>query len=57
MEKRRRGWLATTVGEFIYFFKTYRMWWLIPVVLAVILLGGLVIVGGTQSALLIYALF
>lgn len=53
----RKGWLRTIIGEYFYFFRTYRMWWLIPAVLVMILLGGLVVISGTQSALLIYALF
>ena len=45
------------IGEYIYFLKTYRMWWLLPVFAAVMILGVLVVVGGAKGALLIYALF
>jgi len=53
MRPRRRGLLA----EYLYFFRTYRMWWLVPVILVTGILGTLVVVGGSKAALLIYALF
>jgi hypothetical protein len=43
--------------EYLYFLRTYRMWWLMPVFVAITLLGILVILGGTKAGLLIYALF
>jgi len=45
------------LSEYLYFLKTYRMWWLMPVFAAITLLGILVILGGTKAGLLIYALF
>lgn len=33
------------------------MWWLVPVLLLVAVMGALVMLSGTQGALLIYALF
>lgn len=50
---KRRGLLA----EYVYFFRTYKMWWLVPVVMVIIVLGALVVMTGSQGALLIYALF
>jgi hypothetical protein len=49
----RRG----LVSEYLYFLKTYRMWWLLPILGLVAILGALVVLSGSQGALLIYALF
>ncbi len=49
----RRGLLS----EYIYFLRTYRMWWLVPILGLIAVLGVLVMLSGTQGALLIYALF
>jgi len=51
--RARRGLLS----EYLYFLKTYRMWWLVPVLVLVAVMGALVMLSGTQGALLIYALF
>jgi len=51
--RARRGILS----EYLYFLKTYRMWWLVPVLALIATLGALVMLSGTQGALLIYALF
>ena len=48
---------SSILSEYVYFLRTYRMWWLIPVFAAVTILGLLVILGGTKAGLLIYALF
>ncbi|MDP8246173.1 MAG: DUF5989 family protein [Candidatus Hinthialibacter antarcticus] len=45
------------LSELGYFFMRYKMWWLVPVVAIVLLLGLLVVLGGTQGVFLIYALF
>lgn len=50
---KRRGLLE----EYVYFLKTYKAWWLIPLFLLVTLMGILVMLGGTKAGLLIYALF
>lgn len=50
---RRRG----LISEYIYFLKTYKMWWLLPVMAMFLILGFLVILGGSKAALLLYALF
>ena len=52
-KRARPGLLA----EYVYFLRTYRMWWLVPVFAAITLLGMLVVLGGTKAGLLIYALF
>ena len=45
------------VQEFLGFIKHYKKWWLIPVLLVFLLLGFLVVVGGTGAAPFIYTLF
>jgi hypothetical protein len=47
----------TIVGEVWYYVKLYRSWLVVPVLLAIALLGGLVMVGGSGAAPFIYALF
>ena len=48
---------AGLLGEFWEFLKESKKWWLIPTLLALLLLGGLVILGGTGLAPFIYSLF
>ena len=44
-------------SELIYFLKTSKRWWLTPIILAILLLGLLVIFGGSGAAPFIYTLF
>lgn len=53
-DKPRR---AGLISEYVYFFRTYKMWWLLPTIGLIAILGTLVILGGSQAALMIYALF
>ena len=50
----RSGNLAS---EFIQFLGENKKWWLAPIVLSVMLLGALVLMGGTAAAPFIYTLF
>jgi hypothetical protein len=43
--------------EFLTFLKENKKWWLIPVTLAVLLFGLLVLLGSTGAAPFIYTLF
>jgi len=43
--------------EFFDFMRTYKKWWLTPIILMMALVGLLVIAGGTAAAPFIYALF
>ena len=53
LKQSRRGiW-----SEYLYFLRTHRMWWLLPVFTVITVLGFLVVFAGTKGALLIYALF
>lgn len=45
------------VSEFIGFLKANKKWWLAPIVIAILLLGLLVVLGGTAAAPFIYTLF
>ncbi len=43
--------------EFWGFLKVNKKWWLLPIVLVLLLLGGLIILSGTAVAPFIYTLF
>ena len=45
------------VGEFLSFLRENKKWWLLPIVLAVLLVGVLVILSGSAAAPFIYTLF
>jgi uncharacterized protein DUF5989 len=47
----------TVAGEFWYYVKEYRSWLVVPVLLALAVLGGFVMLGGSGAAPFIYALF
>ena len=44
-------------GEFWYFIRHNKKWWLTPVIALLLLLGVLVLLGGSGAAPLIYTLF
>ena len=44
-------------GEFWDFLRENKKWWLAPIVVSVLLLGVLVLLGGTAAAPFIYTLF
>lgn len=48
---------GTVVSEMFTFMKENKKWWLLPIVVAVLLLGTLVLLGGTAAAPFIYTLF
>jgi len=48
---------AGLVSEFIGFLKHNKKWWLAPIIIAILLLGLLVVLGGTAAAPFIYTLF
>ena len=45
------------VTEFWEFLKDNKKWWLAPIVVSILLLGGLVMLGGSAAAPFIYTLF
>ena len=55
--KAAEGPRSGIVGEFIAFLKHNKKWWLAPIILILVLLGVLLILGGTGAAPFIYTLF
>lgn len=45
------------VAEFIDFLKHNKKWWLLPILLAMLAIGALILLGGTGAAPFIYPLF
>ena len=45
------------VREFVEFLAHNKKWWLTPIILALLLVGGLIVLGGTAAAPFIYTLF
>ena len=45
------------VGEFVYFLKTSKKWWLLPLLVILGAFGLLVFLSGTAAAPFIYTLF
>jgi hypothetical protein len=45
------------VSEFLYFLKTSKKWWLLPIVVILMVFGVLVFLSGTAAAPFIYTLF
>ena len=52
-----RGSGGGVVSEFWDFLKENKKWWLAPIVVSILLLGALVLLGGTAAAPFIYTLF
>ena len=48
---------AGLVSEFVGFLKANKKWWLAPIIISILLLGLLVVLGGTAAAPVIYTLF
>lgn len=55
--KRASGKQAGLVSEFIGFLRANKKWWLAPIIVSILLLGLLVVLGGTAAAPFIYTLF
>lgn len=43
--------------EFVEFLGENKKWWLAPIIVSILLLGALVLLGGTAAAPFIYTLF
>jgi len=48
---------SSLVGEFAEFLGQNKKWWLAPIIISIVLLGALVMLGGTAAAPFIYTLF
>ena len=54
---RASGKQAGLISELIGFLKANKKWWLAPIIISILLLGLLVVLGGTAAAPFIYTLF
>lgn len=45
------------LGEFLFFLKDSKKWWLLPILVVIVLFGALVFLSGTAAAPFIYTLF
>jgi hypothetical protein len=45
------------VGEFLHFLTHNKKWWLFPIIVILLLMGVLVVLGGTAAGPFIYTLF
>jgi hypothetical protein len=45
------------IAEFVEFLRYNKAWWLTPIILVLLLVGGLLILGGTAAAPFIYTIF
>ncbi|MBU6209390.1 MAG: hypothetical protein KGR22_05720 [Planctomycetes bacterium] len=45
------------IGELFDFVRANKAWMLVPVILALLIVGVLIVLGGTQAAPFIYTLF
>jgi hypothetical protein len=45
------------VRELVYFLAHNKKWWLTPIILVLLFVGGLIVLGGTAAAPFIYTLF
>ena len=52
----RRG-RSGTAGEFLYFLRRTRKWWMAPIIVSLLLIAGILVLSTTAVAPLIYALF
>jgi fluoride ion exporter CrcB/FEX len=56
-ESESKGTRSSVIGEFILMLKHNKKWWLLPILIALLLLGIIVVLGGTSLAPFIYTLF
>ena len=45
------------VREFVYFLSHTKKWWLTPIILFLLVMGVLIVIGGSAAAPFIYTLF
>jgi hypothetical protein len=48
---------SSLAGEFVEFLSANKKWWLAPILVAVLVIGALVVLGGSAAAPFIYTLF
>lgn len=45
------------IAEFWYFLRHHKKWWMLPILLALLVLGAVALLSGTAAAPFIYTLF
>jgi hypothetical protein len=48
---------STLLGELASFLRQNKKWWIAPIIVSILILGLLVVLGGTAAAPFIYTLF
>ena len=48
---------GSLIGEFVHFLRAEKKWWLIPILVALCLVGALALAAATGAAPFIYTLF
>ena len=48
---------TSLAGEFVEFLKHSKKWWLLPILVVLVLVGALLVVGGSPAAPFVYTLF
>jgi hypothetical protein len=56
-ERAAGGGRQSVVGDFWYFLRTSKKWWMLPVLGLLFLFGALMLLSGTAAAPFIYTLF
>jgi hypothetical protein len=56
-EQAKEGRQSSLAGEFIGFLRQNKKYWLVPLLIALLGLGVLILLGGTAAAPFIYTLF
>ncbi len=56
-EEAERAGSANPVREFLYYIRYSRKWWMAPIIFSLLLIGAVLVLGGTSAAPFIYALF
>lgn len=56
-QREARSGRGNIITEFFAFLRDNKKWWLLPMLLVILVLGGLVLLGGTGLAPFIYTLF
>ena len=56
-EEAAEGKSTGVLGEFWVFLRENKKWWLLPLLIALVLVGGLIVLSSTALAPFIYTLF